>query len=447
MSALPGLPRSIREVDEQAERDRETLERARKTISRDDPEPGALIYRRASDVSPRPVCWLWPGRIARGKVTVIAGHPGDGKSQITASLASVVTGGGLWPVDRTRADVGNVIILSAEDDAEDTIVPRLIAAGAVLSRCYVLDAVADGFTAAGQEVRRSFNLARDLVALETMLRRIGGANLIVIDPISAYLGEVDSHRNAEVRALLAPLADLAARHGAAVVGVSHLSKGSGGDARLRVNGSLAFVAAARAAWLVHRDADDPARRLFLPLKNNIGKDNSGLAYRIESATVGAGIESSRVTWESEPVTVSADDALNREPEKEPRASESAEQFLRDRLTDAGADGVPVRDLRAEARDAGLAWRTLERQKSELGVKAVRTGFGKAGGWVWTLPAYTASGSKALRLGGLCADQAPEQATELAFAKDRQPAKCESDTADYAEADRLLTIADGGRGDG
>jgi putative DNA primase/helicase len=342
----------------------------------------------------------------------------------------VLTGGGLWPVDRTRAEIGNVIILSAEDDAEDTIVPRLIAAGAVLARCFVLDAVADGFTATGAEVRRSFNLARDLAALEEMVQRIGGAAMIVIDPISAYLGEVDSHRNAEVRALLTPLADLAARHRAAVVGVSHLSKSSGGDARLRVNGSLAFVAAARAAWLVHRDADDPGRRLFLPLKNNIGKDGSGLSYRIESATVGDGIETSRVCWDSEPVSVSAEDALNTEPQRAPKASQSAEQFMLDLLRQAGPDGMPVREIRAEARDAGHAWRTLERIKSEVGIKAVRTGFGKAGGWVWKLPAYTASGSKTQEFGGLCAEQGLEPAPGLAITKDRQSAKCEEEAADF-----------------
>lgn len=422
----------IGRLDERTAADLARLEAATKRRAQQDRSAGAntatperkLIYRRADGITPQPVCWLWPGRIARGKVTVIAGHPGDGKSQIAISLASIVSGGGQWPVDRTRAEVGNTIVLSAEDDAEDTIVPRLIAAGAVLSRCFVLDAVADGFNAAGTELSRCFNLQRDLMALEQMLATIGGANLIVIDPISAYLGDVDSHRNAEVRALLAPLADMAANHRAAVVGVSHLSKCSGADARLRVNGSLAFVAAARSAWLVHRDAENPGRRLFLPLKNNLGKDDSGLAYRIETATVLRGIEVSRVSWESERVTVSADEALSAPPLSTKPVCD-AELFLASLLEKAGPAGAPARKIQTEARDAGHAWRTVERAKAALGLVAVRTGFGKGGGWVWRYPnsAITASDLTNRESGGLCPAPKPERASDVTFTKDRQGFEC------------------------
>ncbi len=100
-----------------------------------------IVYRRCSDVIPKPILWLWPGRIARGKVSMLAGNPGLGKSQITANMAAIITTGGYWPVDRTHCDVGNVIFISAEDDAEDTIRPRLEAAGADLSRIFFLDAV------------------------------------------------------------------------------------------------------------------------------------------------------------------------------------------------------------------------------------------------------------------------------------------------------------------
>src|SRR5690606_23342500 len=126
-----------------------------------------------------------------------------------------VTTGGVWPVDKTRCDRGSVVILSAEDDPADTIRPRLEAVGADLSRVFILDAVIDGYQVEGGAMHRSFNLVEDMARLGNLLTEIGDVALIVIDPITAYLGGADSHKNAEIRALLAPLSDMAANHGAA----------------------------------------------------------------------------------------------------------------------------------------------------------------------------------------------------------------------------------------
>jgi hypothetical protein len=111
------------------------------------------------------------------------------------------------------------------------------------------------------------------------------------------LGDADSHTNAEIRALLGPLGELAAKHGAAVVAVSHFNESGQQDGLLRVMGSLAFVAAARAAYAVVKDQNDPQRRLFLPLKNNLGRDMIGYAFTVESVKIGADIETSCITWE------------------------------------------------------------------------------------------------------------------------------------------------------
>jgi putative DNA primase/helicase len=128
-------------------------------------------------------------------------------------------------------------------------------------------------------------LQRDLEALSVKLADLGDVAAVVIDPITAYLGEVDSHRNGEVRALLAPLSDLAAQHGTAIIGVSHLNKSAGTEALMRVTGSLAFVAATRAAYLVAQDPENPSRRFFLRMKNNLGPESAGLAFSIDAATV------------------------------------------------------------------------------------------------------------------------------------------------------------------
>lgn len=353
---------------------------------------GYACVRRVADIEARPIRWLWPGRIARGKVTMLAGHPGLGKSQVTASMAAIVTTGGTWPVDRTRAECGNVIILSGEDDPADTIRPRLEAAGADLSHCFVLDAVRElGDDLTPRE--RMFDLARDIERLSSMVERVGDVALISIDPITAYLGETDSHRNAEVRALLAPLARLAEQHGAAIVGVSHFAKAGGAAALMRVMGSLAFVAAARAAYAVTRDPDDSARRLFLPLKNNIGDDQTGYAFRIERMTLPGGIETSRVVWDAERVTITADQAMTLEPDDERTATDEAMDFLRETLA-AGA--VKAGDVQRQARQAGISDKALRRARERLGIRPRKREY--AGGWWWELPAQDAQDVKLKNVG-------------------------------------------------
>jgi RecA-family ATPase len=198
------------------------------------PEHG-LELRRVSNITSRPVQWLCPGRVARGKVTMLAGHPGLGKSQLALAIAAILTTGGRWPADGARAQIGSAIILSAEDDPEDTIRPRLDAAGADLARCHVIGAVCDRGHG-GRETRRGFSVVDDLPRLAMALSEIGDAALVVIDPITAYLGATDSHRNAEVRAALAPLAELAAQYRVAVLAISHLRKSPDGEAILRVSG-------------------------------------------------------------------------------------------------------------------------------------------------------------------------------------------------------------------
>lgn len=232
-------------------------------------QAGTLATRRISDIEAKPVSWLWPGRIARGKVSIIAGNPGLGKSQLTASIAAVVTTGGLWPVDRRRCEAGNVVFLNAEDDPADTLRPRLEAAGADLERVHFVDGVIVGYLGNGDSSKKQFSLEADLQALSQTLDGLGSVAAVVIDPITAYLGNTDSHKNAEVRALLAPLSELAALRNTAIIGVSHLTKAAGRQALMRVSGSLAFVAAARAAYLVTADPQDKSRRFFLPMKNNV----------------------------------------------------------------------------------------------------------------------------------------------------------------------------------
>ncbi len=340
------------------------------------PAAGGPVLLNLADVAPEPIRWLWPGRIALGKLTLIAGDPGLGKSLLSLDVAARVSTGSGWPdAPHEAGPPGGVVLLSAEDDAGDTIRPRLDAAAADVSRVTMLQAIHPG-GGTGGDSGRPFNLAEDLPALEDAVRAVPDCRLVIIDPVTAYLGgAVDSHKAAEVRALLAPLGALAARCGVAVLAVTHLNKSAGGPAIYRAMGSLAFAAAARAAWAVTRDRDDPRRRLMLPLKNNLAPDLGGLAYSIEA--MGAGGQPV-LAWEPEPVALSADEALG--PDRgDGGATERAAEWLADALADGPQ---PARELFERAERAGIRKRTLERAKGRVGAVAVKGGFGA--GWEWRI---------------------------------------------------------------
>ncbi len=343
----------------------------------------ALSCRKASEIESKPINWLWKGRIAKGKVSMLAGNPGLGKSQLTASLAAIVSIGGYWPVDRTKCDLGNVVIFSAEDDAADTIRPRLEAAGADLNRIVIIDpAPVLDLNHNGQK-RRAFNLVDDLPRLESLLAELGNVALVVIDPVTAYLGKTDGHRNEEIRALLSPLADLAAKHETAVVCVSHFNKTTGNESLMRVMGSLAFVAAARAAFAVLSDPEDKNRRLFLPIKNNIGNSQTGLAFTVQGMEFKNSqglIETSKIVWGSEVITTTANEVLAANSgESDRSATEEAIEWLNNLLVN-GPMKAP--DVQKEARQAGIGDKPLRTARERMGIKPYKKEF--AGGWWWEL---------------------------------------------------------------
>lgn len=347
-----------------------------------------LVSIRVSDVEAKAIVWLWDQRLACGKFSIITGNPGLGKSQITASLTAVVTTGGRWPVTRDQAPKGSVLILSAEDDPEDTIRPRLEAAGAALESVHLLQAVMAPSETSGS-VRRGFNLSMDIPKLVVRMREIGDVRLVIIDPISAYFGNTDSHKNAEVRTLLLPLQQAAQEMGAAIIGVSHLTKSEGMDVLLRTQGSVGIVAAARAVFGVGKDKDDPGKRYFMPLKNNLATDMNGFSYHIEEYCLAGSdplIRTSRVMWDNELVTKNADEVFTN-PDKEQRSAvDEAEDFLRDALS---LGWMRTLDLQAQARKAGISWISVKRAQTKLHIKPTRHGgLASGGGWGWEMPEQT-----------------------------------------------------------
>ena len=343
--------------------------------------PGVVLLCLA-DVKRKAIEWLWPSLVAVGKVTVLAGDGGIGKSTVLLDMAARTSRGALWPDGSGAAPLGSVIILAAEDDAADTILPRIEAAGGDSSKIFVVPMVRnqDGST-------RSFNLQSDLAALESRVAEIGDVRLIIIDPVSSYLGKVDSHKNNEVRGVVEPLGTKAAKWQAAIVCNNHFSKATGGNANSRVIGSVAFVNQARSVVIVTEDPEDKDRRFFIPSKSNISRLKEGLAFRLEQTLLDARgdepeVIATRIAWESAPIGMTADEVVAALSDGDGGKTAKAEavDFLEDALT---AGPKPASEIQKLARDAGHTPKSLRSARAALGVKPTKAGFD--GGWVWALP--------------------------------------------------------------
>jgi energy-coupling factor transporter ATP-binding protein EcfA2 len=348
-----------------------------------------LVIRRASELAPEKLNWVWPGRIAEGKLVLVGGPPGLGKSLLTTFMAATISTGSAWPCGEGSAPIGSVLILSAEDGMRDTIVPRLIAAGANTKQVHIIEAKLEGST------RKTFNLKTDVDLLEERARQIGDVRLIIVDPISAYMGGSDGNNNAETRETLEPLADMANRLGIAVVAVTHLNKGNSGSSRVAMNrftGSIAYVAAARAAFGVVADAEDRERRLFLLAKSNLGPPCDGLVFRVEQRLVADDILAANVFFESEHVTVTIDEALttSENGHQETSTTDDVVEFLQDVLS---TGPMEVGDVELQARAAGLLGddkrlretKPFRNARKKLGVTVKRVGFGPGAHHILSLP--------------------------------------------------------------
>jgi putative DNA primase/helicase len=334
----------------------------------------------AADIKPELIEWLWPNRIAVGKATAVAGNGGLGKSTLLCDWTARVTTGNAWPDGAAAGPIGNVIFFTSEDGLADTLVPRLIAAGADMQRIRFVRGSEEN------ERKRGFNLQTDLAILEDEIRKFGDVRLVNFDPVTSYLGKTDSHKNSDVRSVLDPLAEMADRMRVAVIANNHLNKGNG-SANSRIIGSVAFVNHARLVLIVMPDESDKTRKLLLPSKSNIGPEQYGLAYRIEGCLIpfgGKEIPTSRIMYERDPVKITADQAMAASDDQgETRTGkEEAIDFLTGLLSDGP---VAARDIKRKAADDGISWASIRRAQKSLGIKPARDGFGADGRSIWSLP--------------------------------------------------------------
>ena len=300
------------------------------------------------------VTWLLKPFIPYGKITIIQGDPGEGKTTLVLQIiATLTTGRPIWD-GLPEMEPINVIYQTAEDGLSDTIKPRLVAAGADCARVLVID-----------DSEKALTLDDD--RLEQAIEQTG-ARLVVLDPIQGYIGSsVDMHRANEIRPLMHRLAKLAEKYSCAIILIGHMNKNSGDKSSYRGLGSIDFQAAARSVLVVGRIKDDPTLRVVCPTKSSLAPEGKAVAFRLDPEQ--------GFRWVGQ-YDISADELLS--GSSRGHKMRTAQDFLKEILA-GGA--VPQTEIETAAEQAGIKPKTLRNARYELGVVSSKVGRQ----WVWALP--------------------------------------------------------------
>jgi putative DNA primase/helicase len=338
----------------------------------------SIMLLQCSTIQAKPITWLWNGYLPSGKLTLLAGAGGTGKSTIAFSFTGIVSNGGAWPDNSRCNTAGNVLIWSSEDDAADTILPRLMAVGANLSRCGIISGAVDE-----DGLRCPFDAASDMGRLREAVQQIDGIALLIVDPIvTAVTG--DMHKANDVRRSLQAIVDFASEMNCAVLGITHFAKGTAGkNSAERVIGSQAFAALARMV-LVTAKEEDSQNRVFTRAKSNNSEDTGGFSYTIEAGKLAGGIVATRILW-GEPLKGSSRSILSEiEGDSADEGSSKLNQakaFLLDKLKNGF---VPQKELFEHAHEIeGITDGTMRRAGKALSITPRKLAMN--GGWVWELP--------------------------------------------------------------
>ena len=326
------------------------------------------LYKLASEIQPEETLWLWHPYIPRGMVVILDGDPGLGKSTLMLDIVARLTRGDLMPLSALAVEEAGAVVVTVEDDLARTVVKRLRAQGADLTRVALIDEFRD----------TAVMIPDHLPRLEKAINKMQ-AKILVIDPVMAVLDpDVDSHRDQEVRAkIMRPLKELAQRTDCTICLVRHLNKVSGNSAMYRGGGSIGIVGAVRSAMIVAKDPTDPEARVFAQYKSSLARSGESIRYHIEdTGDVG------RLVFDGAS-DLTADQLVLQDLREAPKTAEAA-KFLRDML----ANGPMTRaDLDTAAKNEGIKANTMEEAAKMLGVVKRKDGIGTGSGWVWSLRGF------------------------------------------------------------
>lgn len=309
---------------------------------------------KMSSVDVEDVKWIWYPYIPYGKVTIIQGDPGEGKTTFILALIGLLTNGEPLPEEENGAEPINVIYQTAEDGLGDTIKPRLLSAGADCDRVLVIDENEVELTLSDERLEQAINQTN--------------AKLIVLDPMQAYLGEaVDMHRANEIRPIMKRLALLAERTGCAVILVGHMNKMQGGKSSYRGLGSIDFRAAARSVLVVGRAKDEPTLRIVAHDKSSLAPEGKSIAFELNPET---GFQ-----WKGYCDTL-VDELLAGNG-----TAKSKTMLMEEELENLLTGPVSAEDVQKRATQLGISQRTLMIAKRNLGVLSEKIG----DRWFWKMP--------------------------------------------------------------
>ena len=343
----------------------------------------SLAIKSMDQSNPKNVNWMWPGKIAYGKTTLFAGEPGVGKSQLLLYISSIVSYGGTFHFENKKCRKGKVLLIAGEDNDEDTIKPRLMALSA---DCKNID-LCQGKPAIDKNGNPYFgciSIVEDLHLMEETIKK-EQYSLIIIDPISMYLGSVDENKNKEIRHALGMLDALAMRHNCAIILNSHFNKG-GKNAIGRIMGSVGFAGASRVVYGIMKDTENKEedKRLFIPIKNNLADDKEGYVYQVKPVTVRNCVENistCRVEWLPEKTSTTADEILSASSVSlETPKLDAAKEFLLEVLKDGSKLLV---EIRKEANEKKISAGILYKAKEVLKINEEYS-YSKRGCKIWML---------------------------------------------------------------
>jgi len=343
------------------------LDKSKRFTPEKAPEDHAHMINVA-ETETKPIQWLWHHVFPIGKVSLLIGDGGAGKSYFANYMASRITTGRDWIGPEKSQPVGKVIIITTEDGVADTIKARAILMGTDQTKLIIIDGISKGMS---KDVM-SFTLGKNIDLIEKAIVEIKDVRLLVFDPITEFMGNIDDHRTAPTRTALAPLAALAEKYNIAIIIISHLNKDDAKKIIYRTTGSQSYVNMARAVWAIAEDEKTKDRRLLTPVKQNLSKKPDGFAFSIT--------DDKGIVFEKGRVKIVADDVFGTEDQKFERSQiDEAKEFLLKTLSNGS---FRANDIFKDAHQAGISEKTLRRAKTALNVIAIQTYDEGKRFWIW-----------------------------------------------------------------